>query len=371
VSLFAVPNEVDRSSLRAVPREAGPVLASSDTELTTAVHRLADAAGVDLVEADVDELVRHWAQPRLVIVSPQVGSDLVARNVTRRPGVVVVSGEGDDASPWRVAVELGADHVAQLPEAEPWLTDRLAQGDVAVRAPVVAVIGGCGGAGASTLAAALAVASARGGRRPLLIDLDPIGAGLDVLLGGDDALGAHWEDLGDARGRVDGAALRSVLPNLASVPVITWRRDQPITSSPSTPVFASVLEAGRRSSDVVVIDLPRRLPLDVEVLSRLQQLIVVTPARVRAAVAAGRLVRNLAVPIDRVRLVVRGPAPAGLDGKDVSAAAGVERWLWLDPEPRREEQEEHGVPPATGGRGPLAQCCRALLDAMDTDAALT
>ncbi len=346
------------------------MLASSDAELTVAVRRLADTAGAEVVDVDVDALVGQWSQPRLVLVSADVGSLLVSRRVTRRPGVVVVCSDGDDAAPWRVAVELGADHVAQLPQAEPWLADRLSEGDVAVRAPVVAVVGGCGGAGASTLAAALAIAAARAGQQPLLIDLDPIGAGLDVLLGGDDVLGAHWEDLGDARGRVDGAALRSVLPSPASVPVITWRRDQPTTNSPSAPVFAAVLEAGQRASDLVVIDLPRRLPLDAEVLSRLQHLIVVTPARVRAAVAAGRLVRSIGVPTDQVCLVVRGPAPAGLDGGDVGAAAGVDQWLWLDPEPRRDEQEEHGVPPATGGRGPLAQCCRALLDSFVTDEAL-
>jgi len=374
VSLFALPSPLGRPPIAAsstkpfgleaasVPAANGPVVAVADAELCAAVRRIADLVAVEVQQVDVEVLEAHWSRPRLVVVDVTVASQLAGRGVTRRSGVVVVSAGDDDPGPWRVAVEIGADHVAQLPEAEPWLADRLSDGDAVTRAPVVAVVGGCGGAGASTLAAALAFAAGRAGRRSMLIDLDPIGAGLDVLLGGDDAVGARWEDLSDARGRVDGAALRSVLPSPASVPVVTWRRDQPGGASPSHAVFAAVLEAGRRANDVVVVDVPRRLPVEPDLLSRIHRLVVVTPARVRAALAAGRLIAGVNVPTHQVSLVVRGPAPAGLSGNDVAAACGVDHWVWLDPEARRDEQEEHGVPPATSARGPLAQCCQVLLD---------
>jgi len=44
------------------------------------------------------------------------------------------------------------------------------------------VIGGCGGAGASTLAASLAVTALGAGRRAILFDADPLGGGLEPLV---------------------------------------------------------------------------------------------------------------------------------------------------------------------------------------------
>ena len=59
--------------------------------------------------------------------------------------------------------------------------------------PVVGVVGGSGGAGASTFAAVVALGASELSSRPvLLIDLDPIGGGLDVLLGLDSTAGARW-----------------------------------------------------------------------------------------------------------------------------------------------------------------------------------
>jgi len=372
VSLFALPSPLDRPTRQTSGRlriespaaqlAGAPLVAIRDPGLLEAVRRIADTAGVDLQVTDADGLAAHWPEPGLVLVDVPLAELVRARGLARRAGVVVLTLDEDDPAPWRVAVELGADHVAVLPEAEPWLVDRLSDGDSAPRAPVVGVIGGCGGAGASTVAAGLAVAAARAGHRPLLVDLDPIGSGLDVLLGGDDVVGARWEDLSDARGRVDGAALRSVLPTPASVPLITWRRDRTPGSMPNRAVIGAVVDAGRRASDLVVVDLPRRLPIEAEVVGRLAQVVVVTPARVRAAVAAGRLTAGLGLTEPQLWLVVRGPAPSGLDGDDVAAAVGATQWVWLDAEARRDEHEEHGVPPAASARGPLAACCQSLID---------
>src|SRR5436305_706525 len=48
--------------------------------------------------------------------------------------------------------------------------------------PLIAVIGGCGGAGAATLAASLAVTALAAGRRAILFDADPLGGGLEPLV---------------------------------------------------------------------------------------------------------------------------------------------------------------------------------------------
>lgn len=108
--------------------------------------------------------------------------------------MVLVGRDQDDSGVWRRAVEIGADHVLMLPDGEQWLVDRIADVAEGIGRPAltVGVLGGRGGAGASTLACALALTSAREGRRTLLVDADPLGGGLDVLLGGEAAEGLRW-----------------------------------------------------------------------------------------------------------------------------------------------------------------------------------
>ncbi len=78
---------------------------------------------------------------------------------------MLVSRDQDDPGVWQRAVEIGADHVLVLPDGEQWLVDRIADVAEGVGRPAltVGVIGGRGGAGASTLACALAVTAAREG----------------------------------------------------------------------------------------------------------------------------------------------------------------------------------------------------------------
>src|SRR6185295_2350808 len=102
--------------------------------------------------------------------------------------------------------------VAVLPEAEKWLIDRLLEAaEPAAEAPVIGVIGGRGGAGASVLATALALTAAEAGLRPLLIDADPLGGGLDLLLDAEREPGLRWPGLSTVRGRLQPALLRSEL----------------------------------------------------------------------------------------------------------------------------------------------------------------
>jgi hypothetical protein len=125
----------------------------------------------------------------------------------------------------------------------------------------------------------------------------------------------------------------------------------------------AVLEAGRRSCDLVVADLPRALD-DASriVLSLASVVLLVVPAEVRAAAAATRMATQLAPLCADLRLVVRGPAPSGLSAGEVAAALGLPLAGFLKPEPHLEVTLERGEPPGSRGRGPLTSLCSALID---------
>jgi cellulose biosynthesis protein BcsQ len=149
---------------------------------------------------------------------------------------------------------------------------------------VIGVIGGSGGVGASTFAAAVTSVADRG----VLIDLDPVGGGIDVLLGIDDLPGARWSGLRVDGGYLDPALLHEGLPRWRGVPVLA--ADQPPDASAVPQVIAASAVLG-----TVVLDLPRApSPLRTAGLAACALCVVVAAATdVRSLVAAGAVLRSL------------------------------------------------------------------------------
>lgn len=344
---------------RGVPR---PLLVTGDADLLDELLRLAAVAGTDVdVADDVAAARRSWQAAACVVVGADLGEEC-ARAALPRRGAVVLLGDLDDAGVWQRAVEVGAEQVVVLPEAEEALIARLADAAEggAGEAEVVAVVGGRGGAGATTLACALAVTAARTGRRVLLVDGDPLGGGIDLVFGGEGDRGLRWPDLEATQGRVPAGALADALPRMAGLSVLSWDRGAP--AAVPAEAMVAVLAAGRRAHDLVVVDLPRNLDdagrAAVEAAGRV---LLVVPAELRAAAAAGRVAARLAVLCHDLRLVVRGPGPAGLDGPTVAGLLGLPLAGSLRPEPGLDAALERGEPPAVRGRGPLADLCVQLL----------
>lgn len=152
---------------------------------------------------------------------------------------------------------------------------------------VFAVLGGSGGVGASTFAAVLArVAGA------VLIDVDPIGGGLDVLLGIESVAGARWRSVHVDGGRLDPRVLRSGLPRWADVPVLAVDR-----APPERPIERSLPEVvcAASASGPVVLDLPRAPGPDRDCgLAVCDLAVVVAEAQVRPLAAARAVVSGLA-----------------------------------------------------------------------------
>ncbi len=349
---------------RPVPVPTRPLIVTGDPDLLDELLRVAaTAASEPEVAVDAVGARGSWRHAPMIVLGPDAAAGLVKLQLPRRPGVVLVGTDLDDAGIWQRAVEVGAEHVVFLPDAERWLADRLAdtaEGTAAAGA-VIAVVGGRGGAGATTLACALAVTAARAGRRVLLVDGDPLGGGIDLVFGGEHDAGLRWPGLSATRGRVPAADLTAALPRLAGLSVLSWDRGG---SAPATPeAVEAVLAAGRRAGELVVVDLPRHLDDGTRVaLGAATTTLLVVPREVRAVASAGRVAAGLGLLCQDLRVVTRGPSPGGLTGLSVAGGLGLPLLGDLKPEAGLDAALEQGQPPARRGRGPLAGVCARLLD---------
>lgn len=340
-------------------RTGKPLIVTEDAALLDDLLRLCAAAGVEPeVHHGVPERRGGWESAPLILV----GDDAAARvrGSTRRAGVYLVGRDQDDPDVWQRAVEIGADHVLRLPDAESWLVERIA--DVAEKigslALTVGVIGGRGGAGASTLACALAVTAARSGQRTVLIDGDPLGGGLDVLLGGERVEGSRWPDFARSKGRVGGVALEESLPEVHGLRILSWDRTDAVVIAPEA--MRAVLAAARRGGGVVVVDLPRRVDEGVaEALAQLDLGLLVVPGELRAVAAAARVASMAGMVLQDLRAVVRGPYASGLDEEWVARALGLPLVGELPVEEGLLDAQSGGAPPGSRVRGPLARFCTA------------
>jgi secretion/DNA translocation related CpaE-like protein len=338
------------------------LVVTADLDLLDDLLRI--AAEVDVmvdVAPDATAAGRWFGAAPMVLVGIDAADDCARASLPHRSGVVLV-GRYEQAGPpdWPVALDLWAEHLATLPAAEPWLRDRIGRLSRAADARMVAVLGGRGGAGASVLAAGLAVTAARSGMRTLLVDADPLGGGVDLVLGWEGLDGLRWPALTQTSGRVSPPALVEVLPQRGELVVLSWDRGE-VLGVPAE-AMASALDAGRRGQDLVVVDLPRRLDdASVLALGAADRAFLMVPAELRACAAAARVAAVAAPHCSSLSVVVRGPAPGGLRGPDVAAALGLPLAGTLRPEPGLARGLERGQPPARDGRGPLATLCHQLL----------
>ncbi len=354
-----------------------PVVVTRDPDLLDEVVRLA-AAGCCEVDVAPDAIgVRpYWTDAPLVVIGLDAAPGCVRARLPRRHNVVLaylsgptppttvpMDGDGDEEREelaWVAADALSVDHVVALPAAASWLARRLAGGRPSA-GRVVAVVGGRGGAGASVLATALAVTAARAGHRAMLVDADPLGGGLDLVLGWEAAGGMRWPALAEARGRLNVPALYRELPGRDRFVVVSWDRDE----HPALPPEAmdAALDAGCRGSDLVVVDLPRQPDeAAVRAVQHADPVLLVVPSDIRGCASAARVAARIGPHCRSLSVVARGPAPGGLRGQEVARALGLPLAGTLRAEPRLDALLERSEAPAGNGRGPLAELCRRLLD---------
>lgn len=344
----------------------GALLVTARAELVEQVSALASAAGVGVgVVPDAAAAGRAWSAAALVLL----GDDAAGAGVpSRRERVVLLDTVHGGEEVWRAAVAVGAEDVLELPRDRQVLLHHLAvvaELDGGRSGRTVAVTGARGGVGASSLAAALALRAAGTGPA-LLVDGDPWGGGVDLLVGLERAGGFRWPDLAGARGTVRAALLRNGLPRAGALGVLSWDRGAPVAPLPAEAVGA-VLGAGRRSHDAVVVDLARRDDAaTLAALAASDVLLLLVPAEVRAVAAAARRLEAVAGAVADVRLVVlRGAgggraAGSGLPVAAVVDALGAPLAATAVPEAGLAAAAERGELPGSRHRGALARCCEQL-----------
>lgn len=303
-----------------LPVDSGEVLlVTGNSRLQAETERIAAAVGASLRTAvDSSEALSVWDSAGTVLL----GSDIRELPPRRRAPSVLLGLNGEGDSLWQLGAALGAERVAVLPEAAAWLAEHLSRS----HAPepggmVLGVTGGCGGAGASTVAVWLAQEAAGHGVRTLLVDGDPRGGGLELCLAAEGAPGLRWPDFAGASGSIGPAQLSDSLPVAGGFSFLSWPggRDHPLDVGAGAVV--AVLDAARRGFELVIVDIGR----GTESLSSFgwdcDRILLVAPAQLRAAVAAARLLQEL--PAVDTALVVRGNTSSAVDGPLIAESLGL------------------------------------------------
>lgn len=339
---------------------AGPAVVTDDPDLLDQLLRVCAAANATPeLAGDTGSRRRAWSRAGLVLVGSDQAAEMARLGLSRRDNVVLVAGEVETAALWQLAVELGADQVLLLPPDEQRLIDLLSDlAEGATRAVTVGVIGSGGGAGASTVAAGLALTAARAGVRALLVDADSLGGGLQLLLGCEDAPGLRWSDLAATKGRVGASAFRSALPTVGSLPVLSWDPTGPRPISPG--VTHGLVGAAQRGAELVVVDLPRhRDDAATEAILQCALVLLVVPSHVRGVAAARGMLDGLRAVCGDVRLVVRSLPHAGLPADAVSEALDQPLAGVVPTQRAVARAVDDGLGPL--GRGSLERSCRGIV----------
>jgi secretion/DNA translocation related CpaE-like protein len=173
---------------------------------------------------------------------------------------------------------------------------------------VIGVLSGCGGAGASVLAAVLAGCAAEpGGLGPgvtpgpvFLLDCDSMGGGIDVLLGCEQVPGPRWRQVHLRGGTLDPTVLLESLPRWNRVSFLAADSAADLLPDAVDRVIGAASQAG-----TVVVDLPRwPSPVRAIALERCHRVVLVVPAEVRA-VTAGALIAG-GLDASKSTVAVRG-----------------------------------------------------------------
>ena len=187
------------------------------------------------------------------------------------------------ARSWQVAAEIGAKHIVLIPESRQWLVEYI-KSIPRKLAQIVSVASVTGGAGSSTIALAIARASALAGKSVTLVDLDFQSVGLDIAAGCEKLPGLNWTTIQNEAADADGDAIIAALSETSGVRLLT---NSELGIQPELALQKRVISEIGANCDLVIIDAGRCLPQETLKDMELTASYFVTPNTIRAC-AIGR-----------------------------------------------------------------------------------
>jgi secretion/DNA translocation related CpaE-like protein len=347
------------------PRGAGDptiVVSTADPELLDQALSVVAAAGLEAeVTSDPGSLRARWRSASMLLVGVDQAPALAELRLPRRTEVYLLTETVTAPEAYECSMPLGAA-VVVVPDNVRWLSEAIA--DLSRRPSgsgrTICVTGGSGGVGVSTLAAGLACVAARSGQRCVLVDLDPGGGGIDLLLGAERLDGWRWPRLAAARGHV--GDLGDQLPRVDGLDLLSMSRGIDAVA-PAAEAVRAVLDALAASHELTVADVPRHFGADqLEPLSSAAAWLLLVRDDLRGVTAGRERLRTLEALGIRPGLVVRTGRSRSLDPQVVADGVGAELFAVLTDEPGLVAAAERGDPPGRSARSPLGQVARRLLD---------
>ena len=327
--------------------ETAPVVvAVGDALLHPEAMHLAAVTGRPVIDVrEPAETARHIARAFAVLIDDTFLADLTP------PGEAAAAAH---PGMFRIGANTGMEGVEQLIAESAFVRESFmlpaeaasllkALGELALRTPrsagsstvagagvVLTFIGAAGGAGTSTLAAAVArtlagkVASGSGdGLDPVLVDGQRYSGGLDLLLGVEDSVGARWDDIQIGDGNVERGTFVRALPRTTDgIAVLTHSRSiLPAQIEDASDEVAALERAVAvlGTGGVTVVDTSPGGQM-----MRSDHTFIVTPAEVRAAASAALIAAQCRANSVPASVVLRHRAWSGISADDMAHVTKAE-----------------------------------------------
>lgn len=329
------------------------LLITREVQVRDAVESAAAALGLEPTLApDADTVRGDWAKAGTVLVGQDRLEQVARLGLMPRDRVFLVGPDAAALAAWSAPLNAVVVHLGPQGAG---LAQILNASGSATSGSVVAVVGGSGGVGTSTLAAGLAYRAGASGLSVALVDLDVLGGGIDLLVGAESISGWRWPRLARAEGQLGDVA--ALLPDVDGLCLLAMGRGEGTEILPAA--VSAVISALARDRDLVVVDAARGAgPLAAAALRKASRVFLLAGSDVRSVASA----REVATNLDSGEVVVRTSRAAPMPPDLVAETIGLPLAGVVVEDAAVRLAAEQGVPPGMSRRRGWGRSCAALAD---------